>query len=190
MEATPAHKTLGQRWLEEARARALADPAATMVFAFHGVIGHDQVQALLEQAEAQSLAAGDAMPLRKRMMNVLVEGLENVTHHALPSHQEVSFALLTREQGCYRLVFGNAVPLAMAALISHRVGILNEMDEADLKEHYLKLLANTARSEHGGAGLGLLTMARKSIKPIEVRTERICPEAAVLTMELRVCLKN
>ena len=64
--------------------------------------------------------------------------------------------------------------------------ILNEMDEADLKEHYLKLLSNSARSEHGGAGLGLLTMARKSAKPIVVRTARLCSMAAFLIMEVRI----
>ncbi len=119
-------------------------------------------------------------------MNVLVEALENVHHHSLGSHREAAFALLVRDAKGFRLAFGNAVPLAMAALITHRVGILNEMDEADLKEHYLKLLSNSARSEHGGAGLGLLTMARKSTKPIVVRTTKMCPEAAFLTMELRV----
>ena len=82
------------------------------------------------------------------MMNVLVEGLENVHHHSLPSHRDASFALLVRDDHGYRISFGNTVPLAMAALITHRVGIINEMDEADLKEHYLKLLSNSARSEH------------------------------------------
>ena len=41
-------------------------------------------------------------------------------------------------------------------------------------------------SEHGGAGLGLLTMARKSAKPIVVRTARLCSLAAFLIMEVRI----
>ncbi len=177
---------IGQKWLEDARTRAIESPSARVVMAYFGPIDHPKVEQLIAEAEAASLAMEEAMPTRKRMMNVLVEGLENVHHHSLPSHRDASFALLVRDDNGYRISFGNTVPLAMAALITHRVGIINEMDEADLKEHYLKLLSNSARSEHGGAGLGLLTMARKSTKPIVVRTARLCTEAAFLTLELKV----
>ncbi len=177
---------IGRQWLEDTRARCTEDPATTVVLAYQGEVDHATIQRLLAEAEQASLAVEDGMSTRKRMMNVLVEGLENVHHHSLASHRDAAFVLLVRDERGYRIAFGNAVPLAMAALITHRVGILNEMDEADLKEHYLKLLSNTARSEHGGAGLGLLTMARRSVRPIVVRTCRLCPAAAFLILELRV----
>lgn len=177
---------VGQYWLDTSLSAWREDPASEVVFAFQGALDHEQVQHLVAQAENASLASEAGVSPRKRLMNVLVEGLENVYHHSLDSHREAAFALLVRDSSGYRLAFGNAVPLAMAALITHRIGILNEMDEADLKEHYLKLLSNSARSEHGGAGLGLLTMARKSVKPMVVRTGRISQQAAFLVMELRV----
>lgn len=183
---TTALMEVGQQWLEDSLSRCSEDPSCSVVFAFQGRMDHEQVERLVGEAEHYSLANEDGISTRKRMMNVLVEAMENVHHHSLGSHRDAAFALLVRDARGYRLAFGNAVPLAMAALINHRVGILNEMDEADLKEHYLKLLSNSARSEHGGAGLGLLTMARKSTKPIMVRTAKLCPEAAFLTMELRV----
>jgi Family of unknown function (DUF6272) len=186
MKQTPTLADIGQKWLEDARMRATEDPSAKVVMAYSGAVDHAKVQELIAEAEAASLTREEAMPTRKRMINVLVEGLENVHHHSLPSHREAAFVLLVREDSCYRIAFGNTVPMAMAALILHRVGIINEMDEADLKEHYLKLLSNSARSEHGGAGLGLLTMARKSAKPMIVRTAKLCPEAAFLTLELRI----
>lgn len=184
--ATAALMEVGQQWLEDSLARCQEDPACEVVFAFQGVMDHEQVQRLIAQAESCSLSHGDGVAPRKRMINVLVEGLENVHHHSLGSHREAAFALCVHDSRGYKLAFGNAVPLAMAALITHRVGILNEMDEADLKEHYLKLLSNSARSEHGGAGLGLLTMARKSVKPLVVRTAKLCPQAAFLAMEARI----
>ncbi len=177
---------VGQQWLEDSLLRCLQDPSGKVVFAFQGTMDHEQVQRLIAEAESSSLTHEDGVVQRKRMMNVLVEGLENVFHHSLPSHKEAAYALCVRDDRGYRLSFGNPVPLAMAALITHRVGILNEMDEADLKEHYLKLLSNSARSEHGGAGLGLLTMARKSNRPLVVRTKKLCAEAAFLNLDLRV----
>ena len=74
----------------------------------------------------------------------------------------------------------------LARLLTHRVGILNEMDEGDLRQHYMKLLANDGRTERGGAGLGLLTMARKSARPMVVRTLPRDGDSAYFALELAV----
>lgn len=138
----------------------------TVVFSHHGPMDRAQLENLVAQAETHSLAATDAVAVRKRLFNILVEGLENVHNHTPPEMAESGFALLFRAEDGYRLLLGNALHSAQAAQLSHRVGILNEMDEADLREHHLRLLANEGRTERGGAGLGLLTIARKSSGPI------------------------
>ncbi len=186
MERAIPLEEVGRLWLDDARARTLEAEGSCVVFAHHGPLEHERIQELLAISEAGSIALDEGVPTRKRMMNVLVEGLENIHRHALQTHRDAGFALLVRTATGYTLTFGNAVPLAMAALLTHRIGILNEMDDADLKEHYLKLLANSARSDQGGAGLGLLTMARRCKRPIHVRTTRLCTQSALLTLELRV----
>ncbi len=181
---------IGRKWLEDAQWRFRALPEAEVVLAHHGAVLSDTIGSLLGRAEEASKEAGDALPVRKRMMNVLVEGLENIQHHAMDGHQETSFVLLGRYDRGYFISLGNAVPLAMAALLHHRLGILNEMDTADLKEHYLKLLSNSARSSQGGAGLGLVTMSRKSERPMEVRTCKLSDTTALLILELRVPVRD
>jgi hypothetical protein len=177
---------LGRLWKEDALARALSAPGATPVLEHCGPMDHARVQDLLAQAEASSLAAEEGVSQRKRMMNVLVEGLENIHRHVVDPHHQAGFAVLVRSQAGYHMAFGNPVPVATAALLTHRIGIINEMDEVDLKEHYLNLLSNSARSNHGGAGLGLLTMARRSTRPMHVNTIRLTGQAAMLILELRL----
>ena len=155
-----------------------------VIFAFCGPLDRPQLEQLLARAEECSLAANDPTPLRKRLYNVLVEGLENVHRHTPPDLSESGFALLVREENVYRITLGNALPLAAATLLTHRVDILNDMDDADLREHYLKLLANEGRTERGGAGLGLLTMARKTARPIVARTLPRDQASAYVTVEL------
>ena len=92
-------------------------------------------------------------------------------------------AFLVDKGDGYRLFLGNALPVAAAALLVHRVSVLNEMD---LKEHFLKLLANDGRTDRGGAGLGLITMARKSAKPMLVRSIRRDANTAYMALELAV----
>lgn len=186
MDTVMPHLDIGRKWLDDACTRLTRAAGSRVLFSHHGSLDHDTVHHLLATAETSSLEMADDIGPRKRMMNVLVEGLENIQRHSLPTHREIAFAMLGRHVGGYSISLGNAVPTAIAALIGHRVGILNEMDDADLKEHYLKLLSNGARSDHGGAGLGLLTMARKSERPIDVRTCKLGTSIALLVMELRV----
>ena len=176
----------GLKWLEEARTRLADAPGARVVFAHIGALDHSALEQMVAMAEKTSLENRDATNTRKRLVNVLLEGLENLHHHPLDELRGTTMALLVDTASGYRFAMGNALPNATAALLAHRVDVLNEMDQNDLKEHYLKLLSNDARSEHGGAGLGLLTMARKSDRPMIVRTVVMDSAIAYLSLELGV----
>ncbi len=157
-----------------------------MVFAHTGAVDEHILQALLDRAEQASLAVGDGVGLRKRLFNVLVEGLENMQRHTEGPHRESGVAVLVDRGDGYRLLLGNALPVASAALLVHRIGVLNEMEEVDLKEHFLMLLANDGRTDRGGAGLGLITMARKSAKPLLAHSLRKDDHTAYFALELAV----
>jgi hypothetical protein len=158
--------------------------AGSVVFAHRGTMDHEAKERLLAVAEQYSLAAKVGVSARKRLFNVLVEGLENVLHHTPKELTDTGFALLVFEEDAYRLVVGNAAPQVIVAQLSQRVAILNDMDEVDLREHHLKLLANDGRTERGGAGLGLLTMARRSTRPIVAHAFPRDRETTFVALEL------
>lgn len=160
------------------------------MFHHQGDIDHVKLRALLDRAEEASVWAGDTVALRKRLVNVLVEALENMHRHAPREHRDTAFAILVEHGDGYRMMMGNAIPAATAALLVHRVSILNEMEEVDLKEHFLRLLANDARTDRGGAGLGLITMARKSARPMVPHTLPRDGSTAYFALELAVLRQN
>ncbi|MCC6542239.1 MAG: hypothetical protein IT225_08475 [Flavobacteriales bacterium] len=143
-----------------------AEGSCRVLFVHQGELSRDELDRLIGVAEGHCLASLQSVATRKRLLNLLVEGLENVRCHTPADLADTAFAMLVFEQAGYRLFMGNAAPRIVVASMSHRIDILNDMDEADLREHHLKLLANEGRTERGGAGLGLLTMARKSTGPI------------------------
>ncbi len=177
---------MGPRWLDKTKTRFLADPSAALILEHSGVVRPDAVSGMLEQAEVHSYANGDPVVLRKRLMHVLVEAVDNLSRHALGILGDASFALLVRDSAGYRMATGNAVPFATGMLLAHRVEILNMMAREDLKEHYMKLLAGDARSSNGGAGLGLLTLARKSAGPLLASSDTLGPFTSYFTLEMRV----
>lgn len=186
MRQVAPHALGAEHWSAPVAAPLKKEAGSAVVFEHHGPMDHSVVETLLAKAEEASIAARDAVALRKRLFNVLVEGLDNMRLHAGEDHRESAFAVLVDTPAGYRLLMGNALPVATAALLTHRVGILNEMDEADLREHYMRLLSNDSRTERGGAGLGLLTMARKSARPMVARTLPRDGGSAYFALELAV----
>jgi Family of unknown function (DUF6272) len=172
-------------WSEPVLSRLLAESAG-VVFDHRGAVDQETLRDLLNKAETASIGAGDGVALRKRLFNVLVEGLENVHRHAMGHERSTSFAVLLDCSVGYRLLMGNALPVATAVLLVQRVEVLNQMDEADLREHFLKLLANDGRTDNGGAGLGLITMARKSARPMVAHVLRRDERSAYFALELAV----
>lgn len=173
-------------WLSQAHGRLAAQPGDRVLFAHAGGVDQPTLERLVALAEHASLENGDATTTRKRLVTVVLEGLENLHHHPPPALRNTAMALLVDAADGYRFAMGNAMPCVTATAIEHRIGLLNEMDGAELKEQYLKLLANDARSEHGGAGLGLFTMARRSDRPMVVNAAVLDPLLAYLCLELKV----
>lgn len=158
--------------------------AGSLVFAHLGALHDGQLELMLAKADEHSALVKVGVSSRKRLLSLIIEGLENVRNHAPPGLVHTAFAMLAHEAGTYRLVFGNAAPQVTVELLSHRIAILNQMDEADLREHHLRLLATEGRTERGGAGLGLLTMARKSSGPIIAHSFPRDGETAFVALEL------
>lgn len=159
-----------------------------VIFEHSGVVHHEDVERLLCEAEKWSLAKQDPKILRKRLVNVLMEALENLSRHVDPAYRHTVLARLTRTADRYCLVIGNAVPVALAAVLLNRVEILGKMSPEELKDHNMILLQSEGRTTNGGAGLGLVTMARKCNGRIVAHSAAINEHSALFVLELSVAL--
>ncbi|MBS1568063.1 MAG: hypothetical protein JST45_01345 [Bacteroidetes bacterium] len=177
---------LGLDRLQGTKDRLLADPAVALVLEHAGTVEAASIPGMLAQVEAYCRSCGDPVALRKRLVQVLLESLDNLCRHAKGVFGDSSFVLLVRCGDGYRLCTGNAVPAATGVLLLHRLGILNSMGHEDLREHYLKLLSNAGRTVNGGAGLGLMSMARKVVRPILGTVQSLGPFTSYLTFEMRL----
>ncbi len=174
------------RWLQEVKNRFLSDASAVVVFQHLGAVGTDDVARLMGMAEADCVARGMAIGVRKRILQVVMEAVDNLQRHKLPIMSGGSFALLVHHGRGYRLATGNAVPFAAGLVLADRISVLNMMEPQDLKEQYLKSLANNLRSRRGGAGLGLLTLARKSTIPLKGSCSPLGPFTTYFMLEAAV----
>lgn len=119
----------------------------------------DTVQGKLVEIEPKS-------SIRKRVFNILVEVLQNIYHHYAhisvdEDEVETRFALVKCRVNYY-IIAGNYILNKEVPLLKARIDLLNTLSSEKLKQVYIETLGNGIISEKGGAGLGLIEIARKS----------------------------
>jgi hypothetical protein len=137
---------------------------------FVGFVSYDFIDSVialisnrLEQVEAN-------LNTRKKLYGVLIECLQNLCKHvdddtpAAP-HGEYDklntiFSFETDEAG-YHIIVANFVANDKAEGLGQMLEQINSLDKPQLKELYTQVLRNNKFSEKGGAGLGLIDIARK-----------------------------
>jgi anti-sigma regulatory factor (Ser/Thr protein kinase) len=115
--------------------------------------------------------------LGKKMSFVIVECFQNILKHA---ENRESIGHLMEDEGMFSFknIDGsfvlnsiNVVNNPEAVKIENLVSKVNSLNEEDLKLYYLENLKNNPISERGGAGLGLIELARKSKQKIHYKIE-------------------
>lgn len=112
---------------------------------------------------------------------VYVEMTQNIRHytmqHNLSEPDAISTIVISRDDaGHYTVSAGNVVMTEHGNALVARVGELAGMDKAGLKAAFkaqLRVPREAASPTDGGAGLGLIDMARKASKPLDCSLQRI-----------------
>lgn len=121
----------------------------------------DQILSLTEQSIHDF---GEPASVRKRVYFILVECLQNITHYQKKggSTRYDAFFALQKNQNHYLISTANVVEKQQTQELKERLETINRLNSEQLKAYYKKILSDGKFSESGGAGLGLINMARKA----------------------------
>ena len=121
---------------------------------------------ILSLAESNLVKKDDPRALKRKVYNVMVEGLQNITKHQADVNLEVKenygVFVLKKEGTDYFITTGNLIENANIPQLEKQIKQVNDLSKDELKDLYKKILVNGKISNKGGAGLGLIDMARKS----------------------------
>lgn len=157
------------------------------LLSYIGPVDSAGMEGLLSLAEKSTAAAG-GRTLMKRIGNVLIECLQNVMRHGLIEEDgftQLYLALESTPLG-FQVQCGNVVNTPMREILSERLSEINGMPEEDLRKAYIETLCNGQMSSKGGAGLGLLSLAKKANGPIEYRFESMDEDRELFTLTVTI----
>ncbi len=134
-----------------------------LMFAYRGQVTGDNSVALLTLLEKEMEFSEFSLLGRKRLFMFVLENLQNITRHGTKAGDEVtSLVVYNKTDDGYTVSTGNALKKRDVKELRQNLEKINNLDPDMIREVYRNMLQDSNIGHKGGAGLGLIEMARKT----------------------------
>lgn len=138
----------------------------SLSYIYRGGFSIDLSNKILSLAETNMENFSESSATKKKVYFIMLESLQNITRHRdVKAEQNIdnsSFFVIQRLANDYYITSGNTVENKNIESLKSKLSKVNSLDKDSLKEYYKETLSQGELSTKGGAGLGLIEMARKS----------------------------
>jgi hypothetical protein len=134
-----------------------------LVFVYRGIVTSENSVPLLTLLEKEMEDSEFGFVGRKRLFMFVLESLQNVMRHATATqHGDMSLVVYSKSNPGYTVTTGNVLPNENIDDLRSRLVEINKLDTSGLRNLYKQILVSAEMSSKGGAGLGLIEMAKKT----------------------------
>ncbi|MFO7622215.1 MAG: SiaB family protein kinase [Bacteroidales bacterium] len=132
-----------------------------LMLVYRGVITADNSIPLLMLLEKEMEDSEFGFLGRKRVFLFVLESLQNVSKHTHDIRvSPMSLVVYSKHEGGYTVVTGNVVDNSGISALKSKLDEINNLDSKEIREVYKQILSTAEFNSRGGAGLGLIEMAR------------------------------
>ena len=160
-----------------------------IIIVHHGMVNQELVRAFLSLAREKFRNTGDKKVVKKRVFNIMVECLQNINRHNLEVPNEKSMSsifMIGIEDQDYFIITGNIMMKKNVADLEKQLVNINTLDEAGISDQYAAVIKGGRIHERGGAGLGLLDIARRSAQELVYSFREIDDKYSFFSLLTRV----
>ncbi len=122
--------------------------------------------------------------IKNNLSYLMVEVFQNIVRYKKEEKKYYEIFGLRSIEDHLHIFSSNVVDLSSYSLLKDKLKDINEKDPDDLKKLYLEILKAGVFGEKGGAGLGLLQMARRSSNPIQYDFSPVNKESKLFQYQL------
>jgi len=134
---------------------------------YKGEMNHQIMRSFAFMANRKIAEKNIPTPTRKRVFHIMIECLQNITKHSDDYDEKEKqigngLFIVGENKDSFYVITGNLVKNEKMTILESRLEKLNTSSPKDLKHYFLKQMIEGELNEKGGAGLGLIDIARKS----------------------------
>ncbi len=134
-------------------------------YIFRGNFSSEIVRSILDLAKATLEKASDTSKIKSKIYYIMGESLQNIAHHNSDSYEspdKYSLFAIHKKNLKYFITTGNLIEINDIDTLKQRIEKINSLEKEDLRDFSRKTRTAGALSDKGGAGLGLIEMAKRS----------------------------
>jgi hypothetical protein len=141
-------------------------------------------------------SGGESNTIKKRVFFLMNECYQNIIRHSDKTDAkamgiEMPMMFMVRNiNDAFYIGSSNLIENKIKSSLSSKFESVNSYTDAELEEVYKNSLVNNSLSEKGGAGVGLIEMARKTNYPLEYAFDPVSDNFSVFHMQLILNLSN
>jgi len=134
-----------------------------LMFVYRGVVTNENSVPLLLLLEKEMVNSEFGFVGRKRLFMFVLESLQNVSRHSKKSqHGNMSLVVYSKTDNGYTVTTGNVLPESSINDLKQKLDEINNLETKEIRNVYRQMLSTAEFSSKGGAGLGLIEMAKKT----------------------------
>jgi hypothetical protein len=134
-----------------------------LMFVYRGVVTNENSVPLLMLLEKEMENSEFGFVGRKRLFMFVLESLQNVSRHSNKTqHADMSLVVYSKTGKGYTVTTGNVLPVSSIIELKTRLDEINNLETKEIRNVYRQMLSSAEFSSKGGAGLGLIEMAKKT----------------------------
>ncbi len=161
---------------------------------YEGEVTQEITKTFTALTEKNLAKSAESNTVQRKVFNVMVECLQNISKHADAINKEEEetkerrgIVIISRTDEGYNIITGNVVKTAKVAELQKSLELINSLDKEGLSSLYKQQIMEGRISEKGGAGLGLIDIAKKSGEKLGYQFKEINDEVSffILTSTIK-----
>lgn len=140
-------------------------------YIFRGDFSPAIVRSILDLAKATLEEAKDTYKIKSKIFYIMGESLQNIARHQneafKASPDKYSLFAIHKKNLKYYITTGNIIDISEIDALKEKIEKINKLAHEDLRDYSRTTRSEAGFSEKGGAGLGLIEMAKRSGNKLE-----------------------
>ncbi len=133
---------------------------------YEGEVTQEITKTFTSLTEKSLSKSAESNTVQKKVFNVMVECLQNISKHADSLNNEDEerrgIVMVSKGDDSYNIITGNVIKNEKVADLKKNLELINSLDKDGLSTLFKQQIKETTLSEKGGAGLGLIDIAKKT----------------------------
>ena len=138
---------------------------------YEGEFSHEVMKMFTSMAERDMDKTNEERSVKRKVFHVMVECLQNMTKHSddqdLDDQVGNGLFIVGKKDGVWNVITANKIVKDKIDGLKDSIDHINSLSKDELNALYKKQIREGSLSEKGGAGLGLIDIARKTGRKLD-----------------------